>query len=310
MIKQLIITIVFLIVNIIHAQPPNSNIKVSEAEIISLIKLLKEKQAQIIKDNNLDDKAIADSLNKTETTSFKPVAKEANDLYLKLDNKTKKNSKSQSNRIVNQITDQKISTNSVTSTTENSQRDSLYSLSLYQQIDSLIFQIKLIDSANSQKLNNLQIKIDQLSKKIHHFKQESLPEQNESTKGEETPSKIIINEPVTEIVKTIDINSLKTQVYFENNSATIEEKYKNSLTSLIEFLQSNTDLSIELHGNASQTGSKLYNQKLSKKRANAVKAHIVSNGISSRRIKVYYHGSSNNKVVEAARNVTIKFIEN
>jgi outer membrane protein OmpA-like peptidoglycan-associated protein len=67
---------------------------------------------------------------------------------------------------------------------------------------------------------------------------------------------------------------------------------KEILKGLADKLKSNDQLSLVLSGHADKTGAEGYNLSLSRKRAANVKAYLISQGVSSERIKIEYYGSS------------------
>lgn len=76
---------------------------------------------------------------------------------------------------------------------------------------------------------------------------------------------------------------------FNSGSAYVKQKYKNQIQNLAKYLKKN-DYMIEVQGHTDSEGNKKYNQKLSQKRANAVKKELTKYGISSKRIYAIGYG--------------------
>mgnify|MGYP001572354342 FL=1 len=59
---------------------------------------------------------------------------------------------------------------------------------------------------------------------------------------------------------------------------------KDTLQRAVTLLKANPDAEVEIQGHTDSVGSETYNQALSERRANAVKAYLVSQGIAEHRI--------------------------
>lgn len=85
------------------------------------------------------------------------------------------------------------------------------------------------------------------------------------------------------------------EVNFEFNSSILSDGYP-SLLRLAELLQQHKDFKVRLEGNADRIGSHRYNDKLSQKRAETVKAFLVKYGASEGQISVVAKGKRDPKV--------------
>lgn len=74
-------------------------------------------------------------------------------------------------------------------------------------------------------------------------------------------------------------------IFFEFDKFDLKKESRTEMGKLISFLQKNPKMKIEISGHTDNIGSKLYNQQLSEKRANAVKEYLVQNGVSSDRLQ-------------------------
>jgi len=73
-------------------------------------------------------------------------------------------------------------------------------------------------------------------------------------------------------------------IYFAFNSFELTSTAKNETAFIIAWMNNNPDSRIEITGHADEKGDAVYNQRLSEKRAVAVKEMLVSAGINPNRI--------------------------
>jgi OOP family OmpA-OmpF porin len=73
-------------------------------------------------------------------------------------------------------------------------------------------------------------------------------------------------------------------VLFDFDKATLTQVARDSLARAARYLKEHPDARVEVSGHTDTRGTDEYNQKLSERRANAVKAHLVSQGIAANRI--------------------------
>lgn len=81
-------------------------------------------------------------------------------------------------------------------------------------------------------------------------------------------------------------------VTFEYDSNNLTAAAKQALSVAVMKLNEHQDVSIAVEGHTDSVGSSEYNLRLSEKRANAVRDHLISEGISSSRISAKGHGES------------------
>jgi OOP family OmpA-OmpF porin len=88
--------------------------------------------------------------------------------------------------------------------------------------------------------------------------------------------------------------TLQADTLFDFNSAALSDKGKKSLDDEVvsKMKQSSQIESVQVTGHADRIGSRAYNQKLSQRRANAVKSYLVSQGIEGKRITTVAKGAS------------------
>jgi OOP family OmpA-OmpF porin len=102
------------------------------------------------------------------------------------------------------------------------------------------------------------------------------------------------------------------QFLFKFDSAKLDPKYADMLDDSVKILEENPDLKVLIEGHTDSVGSKEYNQKLSVRRAEAVKKHLVSHKIDGKRISVKGYGLTkpiaDNKTKEGrAQNRRVEF---
>lgn len=84
-----------------------------------------------------------------------------------------------------------------------------------------------------------------------------------------------------------------SNLFFAYNSYEFDERSFSELDLWVNFFQGRRDVAIELIGHTDNVGSDEYNLQLSRKRAEAVAAYLVSKGISADRLSVKGFGSEN-----------------
>lgn len=135
-------------------------------------------------------------------------------------------------------------------------------------------------------------------------------------KIEDIVKKYIPKEVVKEVV--VDKTSATTEkwvlvgVNFDFNSAKITAASYPILYDAAKTLLKNQNMNVEIQGYTDNVGSEQYNLKLSQKRADAVKAYLVSKGISASRLKSVGYGEkdpvADNKTADGrAMNRRIEF---
>lgn len=109
-----------------------------------------------------------------------------------------------------------------------------------------------------------------------------------------------------------EANWVLVGVNFEfDKSKLLPESYP-ILDHAVEVLNENPNLTVEIQGHCDYVGSDQYNQKLSERRANAVKDYLVSKGISASRLTTIGYGKTkpiadNSTVIGRAKNRRVEF---
>ncbi|MFA5299176.1 MAG: OmpA family protein, partial [Lutibacter sp.] len=81
---------------------------------------------------------------------------------------------------------------------------------------------------------------------------------------------------------------------------------KNAINFIATYLKDNSSQNIELLGYADEVGTTAYNNKLSEKRAEAVKSALVKTGVDAGRITIKGQGEVTDNVDYLARRVIVK----
>ncbi len=92
-------------------------------------------------------------------------------------------------------------------------------------------------------------------------------------------------------LKDIPLHPIRTgksiilrNIFYETDSYTLKDESKPELNKLVNFLQSNPEVNIEIHGHTDNVGSEDYNQKLSENRALSVVEYLTKHEINVQRI--------------------------
>src|SRR3989339_657741 len=102
-------------------------------------------------------------------------------------------------------------------------------------------------------------------------------------------------DPTDDVVK-IGVLIVLEGITFETNKSDITPESEKVLMGALKTLQTHSDIEVEISGHTDNVGSNISNQKLSQRRAEAVKAWLVTKGISAGRISAVGHGEESPRV--------------
>ena len=102
-------------------------------------------------------------------------------------------------------------------------------------------------------------------------------------------------------------------INFEFDSAQLTKESEDRLDGAVSTLQKNPDVMVDIEGHTDSTGAEEYNLGLSQRRADTVKAHLISHGISEDRLTTTGKGEmdplvSNDTREGKAKNRRIEFV--
>ncbi len=118
-------------------------------------------------------------------------------------------------------------------------------------------------------------------------------------------------EPAAKVEKEKIVITKK--VHFEFDKAVIRPISFSILDAVVDILKSNSDIhKVQIEGHCDSKGSEAYNNRLSQRRANAVKEYLTSHGVSANRLKTVGYGKSkpiatNDTPEGRARNRRVEF---
>ena len=103
--------------------------------------------------------------------------------------------------------------------------------------------------------------------------------------------------------------SFSETIYFENNSIVIQDVFKDQIMEIIAILDKEDKVDVMIEGYASNTGSVIYNQEISLRRAVALKTFLMEKGIPPKRILTDYKGIDYEaKTPAEARRLDVRFV--
>jgi outer membrane protein OmpA-like peptidoglycan-associated protein len=80
-------------------------------------------------------------------------------------------------------------------------------------------------------------------------------------------------------------------IFFDVDKYDLKDKSITELQKVLKFLEDNPQTRVEISGHTDNSGSAVYNQQLSLKRAQSVYNFLISNGLSAKRLSTKGYGS-------------------
>ena len=176
--------------------------------------------------------------------------------------------------------------------------------------------------SNNTKIKELQYQIDSLktveANKANFKKDNSFADSLSTMTGrlndvrrqmDSLESKMIASNKLKKTEDSSEIKSyFKQQVYFDNNSETLNADYVPYIQDLIQILNKYPEAKIMLEGWASPLGKSDYNKQLSMRRAEAVEKAFINNRVDKSRIIVSFRGEDKVSSEQHARRVDMSII--
>lgn len=116
---------------------------------------------------------------------------------------------------------------------------------------------------------------------------------SEQAEAKQAKQKAEIDRLTDELASVNKETYILQSVHFEKNQSVIRPQDIPELMSLLNILNSNTDLNAIIVGHTDKSGPEEFNQKLSIQRAEAVKSWLVAEGVSSERLETKGESYSN-----------------
>ncbi|OIQ23420.1 OmpA family protein [Lacinutrix sp. MedPE-SW] len=110
----------------------------------------------------------------------------------------------------------------------------------------------------------------------------------------------VVAQPTQEVID--QLNSYARTILFDTGKSSFKEQTKEVLRNITAILKEYPDSNFTIEGHTDSVGSKSSNQKLSERRANAVRDYLIANGISAARLTAYGFGEDYPVDSNATRN--------
>jgi|JI10StandDraft_1071094.scaffolds.fasta_scaffold261963_2 peptidoglycan-associated lipoprotein len=153
-----------------------------------------------------------------------------------------------------------------------------------------------VQDTNSSDANTNSLSEQERLKAIALAEQQRLAEEQRIAEQQRTAEQQRLNAEAATLLAT-------RVVHFDYDSADLSDQDQRVLQAHTHYLKSNTQAKVLLSGHADERGTREYNMALGERRANAVQAFLVSNGVQSSQLDTVSYGKEkplNNSSNEAA----------
>lgn len=138
------------------------------------------------------------------------------------------------------------------------------------------------------------------------------PIENKTTDPEPVRPEVVENPPVRPDVKPRNRKKARfsKEVYFGTNRNKLSRGMKKKLLANIAWLEQNPDVNVTIEGHTDASGPDEFNKLLGERRAEAVRAFLVDNGIDDARLEVISYGEERPEYKSSRRNRRVKLVKN
>ena len=172
--------------------------------------------------------------------------------------------------------------------------------------------------SNKRKIDELQAKIDSLksgsANRNSYMQNNSYPDSLSNLKGSISDVRRQLESMEAKMNADKNVSSsdnksyFKQQVYFANNSESLNSEYLRYVQDLTQILITYPEAKVLLEGWASPVGKADYNKRLSMRRSEAVQKAFLNNGIDQSRILTSFKGEDKESSAQHARRVDMSII--
>lgn len=106
--------------------------------------------------------------------------------------------------------------------------------------------------------------------------------------GQKADEVTIVSEVTVPVSEGLPLNL--RNILFDNDKSFIKPEYDNQLNEIAAIMARNPNMRLRLDGHTDHNASNAYNQKLSERRVNAVKAALMERGVDGTRLSTDHHG--------------------
>lgn len=152
--------------------------------------------------------------------------------------------------------------------------------------------ILALASCSSKSRNNAEVETETVVEEVEVF---------ETIENEEEAA--VVDTQTQEEIEEVEVQD---RVFFGYDSAELNDAAKEILEVQIAWLKNDTAISVTIEGHCDERGTREYNIALGDKRANAVQAHLIENGIDASRVKTISYGKERPAFFGASEGIMAK----
>ena len=147
----------------------------------------------------------------------------------------------------------------------------------YQVTDNVAFRMDVRDYIVTEIFQETYHNLGVTAGLTFSFGGQEKPEPEKIARYEAPPEPVVVPAPAPKLEEEVIVLVFE-DIYFDFDKSTLTKEAQAILKKNIRILQENPQTAIRIKGYTSAAGSEAYNQKLSERRANAVKTYLVNEG--------------------------------